>query len=209
MTEMKRAAEMLEDAFERINRESMQDIPIVNRMLQVQALGFQEHEGRVMGVIVTPWLMNLVLLPGEGDNWDQLQLGDRRSIDFPSGSYRFLLNEIEGAGRFLAHSLYSPMHEFINQDHAVAAAEGFLGTLMVETEPEENPVDEELLGRIMRGEETPEVEMDGFTLSGSSETTSPPVMGANPALSQKPVSMSRRDLLRGNFSGAGDDSTPG
>ncbi len=209
MIDLKQAAEMLESAFERINHESMQDIPIVNRMLKVQALGFQEYAGRTMGVIITPWLMNLLLLPGEEDNWDELQLGDKQSLDFPSSSYRFLLNEIEGVGRFLAHSLYSPMHEFINQDHAIAAAESFLDRLMVETEPEENPVDEELLGRIMRGEETPEVEMDGFALSDSSETPSSPVMGANPALSQGPKTMSRRDLLRGNFSGTENDSTPG
>ncbi len=209
MTDLKQAAEMLESAFERIHLEQMRDIPILNRMLKVQALGFQECQGRVLGVIITPWLMSLVLLPNADDNWDELKLGNKHSFDFPSSSYRFLLNEIKGVGRFLAHSLYSPMHEFINQDHAIAAANSFLDALMVESEPEGNPVDEELLGRIMRGEESSELEMDGFTVSGSSETPSAPVMGANPALSQEHKSMSRRDLLRGNFFGSCNDSTPG
>jgi hypothetical protein len=48
------------------------------------------------------------------------------------------------------HSIYSPMHEFMNQDHAVAAAESFIQTLMVQIEqPDTDPHDEELLGSIL------------------------------------------------------------
>ena len=199
MKDLQLAAEAMERAFERIHQEQMQDIPILNHMLRVQTLGFQEYQGRVIGILITPWLMNLVMLPGENDNWDEMKLGDKQSHKFPSNSYRFLVNEIEGVGKCQAHSLYSPMHEFINQDHAVAAAESFLGTLMVESVTEEDPVGEELLGRIMRGEETPEIDIDGFAVSGSSETATPPVRGANPATSQVDRTMSRRNLLRGNF----------
>ncbi len=199
MRDIQRVVESLERAFERIHQEQMRDIPILNPLLRVQTLGFQEYQGRVLGVLITPWLMNLVMLPAEADNWDEMKLGDKRSYNFPSGDYRFLLNEIDGVGRCQAHSLYSPMHEFINQDHAVAAAQSFLDRLMVEAVDETDPVDEELLGRIMRGEESSEVEMDGFAVSGSSETPAPPVRGANPAASQVDSAMSRRDLLRGNF----------
>jgi hypothetical protein len=72
------------------------------------------------------------------------------------------------------------MHEFMDQDHTVAAAERFIKTLMVEVEePDTDPHDEALLGRILLGEEVAEVEMDGFALAdakcsqeGSSVTAS-------------------------------------
>jgi [NiFe] hydrogenase assembly HybE family chaperone len=57
------AAEKLEQIFDKIHQEQMQGIPILNNMLKVQALGFQEYQGRIVGILITPWLMNLVMLP--------------------------------------------------------------------------------------------------------------------------------------------------
>jgi [NiFe] hydrogenase assembly HybE family chaperone len=57
------AAEKLEQIFNKIHQEQMQGIPILNNMLKVQALGFQEYQGRIVGILITPWLMNLVMLP--------------------------------------------------------------------------------------------------------------------------------------------------
>jgi hypothetical protein len=48
------------------------------------------------------------------------------------------------------------MSEVANQEHALAAAQAFLDTRIVERDPNAPPaVDEALLGRIMRGEESP------------------------------------------------------
>jgi len=182
--------------FERILQEQMQGIPLLNNLLRVQTLGFQEYDGRVIGILITPWLMNLIMLPGADDDWEALELGDKRPHKFPSGTYKFMVNELDGVGKCQTHSLYSPMGEFVNQDHALAAAQGFLDTLMVEREPtEEERVDEELLGRIMRGEETPEVDLDGFaTIEPTPAAAEPP--RPEPKLKSE---LSRRDLLRGSF----------
>jgi [NiFe] hydrogenase assembly HybE family chaperone len=135
-------------------------------------------------------MMNLMLLPAEGEEWSDLKPGQKTYHRLPANEYRFMVNDIEGIGVCQTHSIYSPMHEFMNQDHAVAAAESFMQTLMVEVEePETDPHDEELLGRILRGEETPEVEMDGFALAEEEIPEQPPApMDCN---------ISRRDLLRG------------
>ena len=41
----------------------MKGMPIYNPTLAVEAVGFREHEGRQAGVMVTPWFMNLTVLP--------------------------------------------------------------------------------------------------------------------------------------------------
>jgi [NiFe] hydrogenase assembly HybE family chaperone len=202
MNDLQRVAETLAVTFERIHQEQMQDIPLLNPMLRVETLGFQAYQGRILGVVITPWLMNLVMLPGEEDDWGEMTLGQKFSQSFPSRSYSFLVNEIEGIGRCQTYSLYSPMNEFVDQDHALAAAQSFLSTLMVERElTEEELVDEELLGRIMRGEVTPEISAEEMAELDELTTGAGPVRGCAVAKAKVDKNISRRDLLRGNFLG--------
>jgi [NiFe] hydrogenase assembly HybE family chaperone len=195
MNDPRAVARDLERVFNGIHREQMQGIPILNPQLRVQALGFRLYQGRVVGILITPWLMNLLMLPGKDEDWSDLELGRKQPHVFPSGTFKFMVNEIDGIGKCQTHSLYSPMNEFINQDHALAAAQGFLDTLMVEREAtEDDPVDQELLGRIMRGEEVPEVSLDDFA---GIETTGTAVQAGEAR--QIKTGVSRRDLLRGSF----------
>ncbi len=193
MSDLNALSQEIEAVFRRIEREQMQGIPLLNPALQVQTIGFQTYQGRTLGIVITPWMMSLMLLPAAGEDWSSLQLGDKQHHRLPSNEFRFMVNEIDGIGICQTHSLYSPMHEFMNQDHAVAAAESFMQTLMVEVEhPDTDPHDEELLGRILRGEETPEVEMDGFALAEAKSRTDSdcPAAGDQPGLT-------RREFLRG------------
>ncbi len=193
MNDLTTLSRQIESAFQRIEREQMQGIPLLNPALQVQTVGFQTYEGRTLGIVITPWMMSLMLLPAEGEDWSGLKLGDKQHHRLPANAFRFLVNEIEGIGPCQTHSLYSPMHEFMNQDHAVAAAEGFMQTLMVPVEhPDTDPHDEELLGRILRGEETPEVEMDGFALA-ESKCPSP----QDGCSGEENAVLTRREFLRG------------
>jgi [NiFe] hydrogenase assembly HybE family chaperone len=195
MTDLETLTRHIETVFKRIEQEQMQGIPLLNPALQVQTIGFQHYQERPIGILITPWMMNLVLLPNEKDDWSDLKLGDKQHHRLPANEFRFMVNEIDGIGLCQTHSLYSPMHEFMNQEHAVAAAESFMQTLMVEVEePETDPHDEELLGRILRGEETPEVELDGFALA---ETKVDAEGGCT--VSEGERRLSRRELLRKSF----------
>ena len=49
--------------YEAIYAERMRDLPIVNPRLAVEAVGFEQWEDQDLGVLITPWFMNLVLLP--------------------------------------------------------------------------------------------------------------------------------------------------
>ncbi len=153
-------ASIIEKTFTKIHLEKMQGIPILNPAIEIQAVGFQHYQERVLGVIITPWLMNVVILPAEGEDWSDMELGHKQPHKFPSKTYKFMINHIEGIGPCQTHSLYSPMRDFACHEQALKMAQDFLETLMTEKEPaEENKVDDELLGRIMRGEEKSDEEM--------------------------------------------------
>jgi [NiFe] hydrogenase assembly HybE family chaperone len=191
MHDLEQLTRRIEETFNRIHEEQMQGIPLLNPMLQVTTVGFQDYQGRSVGIVITPWMMNLVMFPGENEDWGDMQLGHKQPHRFPANRYKFMVNEIDGIGRCQTHSLYSPMHEFANQEHAEAAARSFMQTLMVEVEePDEDPYDEELLGRILRGEEESEIDIDGYAAaeqaSGTGEENQAPMI-------------SRRELLRGIY----------
>ncbi len=200
MNNLQQISDTLEQSFKRIHKENMQGIPILNPAIDVQALGFQEWQGRVLGVIITPWLMNLVLLPAEGEDWSQMALGHKQPHEFPSRSYKFMINDIEGIGPCQTYSMCSPMRDFSTHQQAVQVAQDFLDGLMVETKPtEEDLVDEELLGRVMKGEDTSDIDLSQFdeiepVLAESSSDL-------NTADVQDTVGkkLSRRDLLRWNL----------
>jgi [NiFe] hydrogenase assembly HybE family chaperone len=122
--------EGLESVFRRIQRERMQGLPILNPELRVKAVGFRVWQGRCLGVLITPWFMNLMLLPSEGDDWQKLQVGDKRIHRLPAGPYEFILGEELEIGRYQVCSLFSPVFEFSDQETAEATAEAAMQALM-------------------------------------------------------------------------------
>jgi [NiFe] hydrogenase assembly HybE family chaperone len=162
----------------------MEGLGVVNPALAVEAVGFAPWDEHWLGVMVTPWFMNLMLLPLAGDAWDGLPPGSKIDQAFPSGSYEFILGEEEGIGRYLMCSLFSPVFEFENQEAAVATAEGVLTGLMDEA------------GRDQAG--TGEREIHGI---GNADTDggTQSLHSAFEDRVRRPIS--RRDLLRGAFLG--------
>ena len=201
MNDFQQISDQIEQTYHKIHIENMQGIPILNPAINVQALGFQELEGRVLGIIITPWLMNVVLLPNEDEDWSDMQLGDKRPHQFMSKTYKFMLNEIDGIGYCQTHSLYSPMRDFASHDQAVTVAQEFLDKLKVETKlTEEDIVDEDLLGKVMRGEETPEINLDDFDVIEPVQVDLFPSRGQPDLKVNVEKKISRRNLLRGNLS---------
>lgn len=52
-------ASRLEATFERVHRERMHDVPILNRALAVTAVGTRAVEAGWLSALVTPWFINL------------------------------------------------------------------------------------------------------------------------------------------------------
>ena len=201
MKDSQQIALQLEQTFNKIHVESMQGIPILNPVIKVQALGFQEYQGRVLGIIIAPWLMSVVILPTEDEDWSKMNLGDKRPQKFCHKTYKFMLNEFDGIGLCQTHSLYSPMRDFSSHEQALRVAQEFLDSLKVERElSEDEQVDEELLGRIMRGEETAEVNLDDFDVVAPMQAGPAPVRGQSGLKVKLQKKISRRNLLRGHLS---------
>lgn len=123
------AIRRLEGAFREIHTAQMRGMPIVNDALAVKAVGFRAWNGHWLGALVTPWFMNLVLLPGEGDDWSGLTAGAKELIEFPSGVYEFLYAQRKEVGPYKACSLFSPMFEFTTLLQATETASAALTAL--------------------------------------------------------------------------------
>ncbi len=114
---------VLETVFNDILRQRMAAVPVVNSALQVQALPFRPFQHDWLGLLITPWLMNLLLRPGQSDRWGALVEGDTVSIDFPYGVFAFTVAREKQLGLYASCSLYSPMFEFKQQAVAVTVAQ--------------------------------------------------------------------------------------
>jgi [NiFe] hydrogenase assembly HybE family chaperone len=131
-------AARVQAAFERVHRDRMTGLPFVNDALRVEVVGLRRWRGLWLGVLVTPWFMNLLLLPGDGAatggevavQWPRLAAGEYAQLTFPAGEMSFLGGREGEAGEFLSCSLFSPMFEFADHDTARATAEACLLALL-------------------------------------------------------------------------------
>ncbi len=120
---------LLVNAFRRIQATRMSDIPILNPALQVEALGFRDWNGMRIGILITPWSINLVILRASDAALPTLRLNESRTWGFPSGSYEFMGGDEPECGPFDFCSLFSPPEEFTDQAAAHAVAESVMNQL--------------------------------------------------------------------------------
>ena len=139
MTDARSRARALEAHFREVASTRMAGLPVLHPGLRVEAIGFEaDADGRcAVGVLVTPWFMNLVRLPlpgphGEGStapargvlpspaSADMAPAGHRRTRAVGNEQFDFVGAEQAGLGPYEVCSLFSPMFQFT--DHAAAAA---------------------------------------------------------------------------------------
>ncbi len=133
----------LEQAFQDIYHQRMADLPVVNKKIAVHAIGFQHWQQSILGVMVTPWFMNLMMLPGKDENWADRPLQTNSHYAFPSGRYAFLMGYEKEIGYYQSCSLFSPMFEFQDDEAAVETAEIIIKELMNSENVEQLDVPEE------------------------------------------------------------------
>ncbi|HUH91843.1 MAG TPA: [NiFe]-hydrogenase assembly chaperone HybE [Casimicrobiaceae bacterium] len=111
----------LEAAFRDVEAR-MRGLAFVNPALRVQAVAFAPWSSYWLGVMVTPWSMNLLLLPREAGGWRPLPVGEKRRYAFPAGSYDFVSARDAAIGDYLACSLFSPVLQFADHETARTTA---------------------------------------------------------------------------------------
>jgi [NiFe] hydrogenase assembly HybE family chaperone len=147
------AQSRLRTTFERIAHERMAGLPFLNPRLQVEAFGFRAWQGALVGALVTPWSINLVIMPrtpepkepatatrsaqalGPSESFRALASGQSQRWSFPSGSYEFHGHDEPGLGPYQQCSLFSPAQEFAAQQDAREAASAALEELFREPLP--------------------------------------------------------------------------
>ena len=173
--------ERLAAAFRRIHRERMAGLPILQPDLHVAVVGGRRWQEHWLGVLVTPWCMNLVLVPAAGSVLAQDAPGTIRLLDFPAGRFELTASDVDGVGAIAACSLFSPMHAFADQAAAETTALEVMTELFEPTAPGATP-------SARAASADAQAQRHGSPRAAPSDTQTSTGVG-----------MSRRDLLRGAF----------
>src|SRR5574343_410472 len=129
--------------FKNIAQTRMHDVPICNQALQVEAVAFQRTaDGHWAGVMLTPWAVNLLCLPGQAEGWPTLPACSKHDWRFPSGDYEFTAAEEASIGNYHLCSLFSPALEFESHEvarlTALAAVHALFAEPLAAPEPKAN-----------------------------------------------------------------------
>jgi [NiFe] hydrogenase assembly HybE family chaperone len=122
-------ASHLEATFRQIAATRMAGVGLLNPALEVEAIGFRPLGDDWLGVLITPWFMNLICMPGAAADGEAPSSGTRQDMDLPSGSYEFLTAHEDELGPYLTSSLFSPMSDFTDMDQARQVATEALAEL--------------------------------------------------------------------------------
>lgn len=165
-------AARLEAVFTKVHQERMDGVPILNERLRVEAVGAHIWNKDWLAVLVTPWFINLMLMPTSDDaqaQWRPLSLGSTVPHSFPAGRFDFIVGEEAELGRYQMCSLFSPVLEFEDQEAAVLTARAAL---------------EALFNAELDEERKAELAQEQAAASGATTST---------------LAVTRRDLLRGQL----------
>ncbi len=116
----------LEAAFRHIAATRMAGVSLLNPALEVEAVGFRRWREDWVGVLITPWFMSLICLPGPDSAFEPLSSGSKQDVALPSGDYEFLSAHEDALGHYLTSSLFSPLFEFPDMARAREVAEAVL-----------------------------------------------------------------------------------
>jgi [NiFe] hydrogenase assembly HybE family chaperone len=164
----------LNAAFRAIARR-MDGLNFVNPAIDVEAVAFAPWESHWLGAMVTPWCINLMLLPRDTSGWTSLPQGRKLRYAFPAGEYEFISSRDDAVGEYQMCSLISPVLEL--PDHATARQVAELARAAL-LDPANAPVPE-----------APKATEDAAHLPG-------PIAQIK---EQATAPMSKRDFLRGRF----------
>ncbi len=190
--------DQLEALYGEIETTRMEGVPILNSALHVAAFGFDLWQEYRLGVLLTPWFMNLVLLPQDQEAFARTQpkIGDKRQIRLPAGQVEFIIGHEQTTGFLLSCSLFSPVFEFADQIAAEETARAALEQVLSADDAGEPEEDADM--RALWAEELPEPEPDAED----------PAVSVQSDLVPATSRVSRRDLIRGSLTGSAAGEQP-
>lgn len=104
----------LETAFSNVLQNAMLDLSFIHPDMPICACGLQLFEGQWVGVMLTPWMMSAVILPGPDQVWPARGVGERLGLKLPFADLTFTVGRVDGLPQYLASSLMSPLDPKLN-----------------------------------------------------------------------------------------------
>ncbi|MGE5472006.1 MAG: [NiFe]-hydrogenase assembly chaperone HybE [Bacteroidota bacterium] len=102
-------APLLEAHYQALGEADGFDHAECNAALRVEVIGFGRCAGDWLGIVVTPWFVRLLLLPGGGQLWGEIPLGQRRYLELPGGTLPFVADTIDQLGQYQYSTLVAPL----------------------------------------------------------------------------------------------------
>jgi len=136
-TDLAPQAAQIEATFTHIATTRMAGIPVLNPALTVALRGFQLHGAHRLGVLITPWFMNLIAFATAEEA--PARVGAKMMLALPSGAYEAIRGHEDSLGAYWSVSLFSPMGDFADMDTAIATADAALAELLAAPEPAPEP----------------------------------------------------------------------
>lgn len=115
----------------------MRDLPVYNVALRIDVVGLRRTDDGIVGIVATPWCMNLLRLPSD-DGPPRVE-GTSRELAFPSGRYAFVRGHLDGVGAVDLCFLFSPMDLFHDPAVVWEVAEHAMRELFTAPAPPEAP----------------------------------------------------------------------
>jgi [NiFe] hydrogenase assembly HybE family chaperone len=140
MRNLDHACARLLDAYRAVAAGDMSALPGFNPALTLEAVGFRDWEGHGLGVLIAPWFMNLILLPGPDDDWTGIDPREGCEWKLPTELIVFHPCDLAGPGLHLTAPLFTDLSAFPDQDTARAVAREVMRQLF-EPGAEQAPAD--------------------------------------------------------------------
>lgn len=132
-------ASRLEAVFRHIADTRMAGVAILNPALEVEAVGFRRWGDDWVGVLITPWFMSLLCLPGTASAQPIQASGSKQELALPSGTFEFLSAHEDALGAYLTSSLFSPMFAFPDRARAREVATAVMAEVFAVPQPDAAP----------------------------------------------------------------------
>lgn len=123
-------AQRVRQAFTRIHAERMAGLPLLNDALAVEVVGFVAWGGMQIGVLITPWCVNLMVLPHADGTWQPPDEVVWRHERFPGMELQLLGGAEQALGRYAFRSLLSPVTGYADPQSVRAVAREVLKQLL-------------------------------------------------------------------------------
>lgn len=101
--------EWLASHYRQVYAERRRELADVNPALAIEAVGFTRYQGDWLGVVITPWFLNLFLLSGGGQLWGDIPAGQRRYLNLPCGTLQFIAEDDPELGPYQYCPLIAPV----------------------------------------------------------------------------------------------------